>query len=254
MHIDPDGGWIPGVDSKGNIILTAEDGDNAQSLMKFFGTKKNAENYLSTQYTKNTAQIFKVGNVVTLKESNYSKALKDVINQPKKYGSRSENPETPVNYNCHIAGINGALEEDFGEDVRMEAELDMNIDLRDDVVKNCFEPSNPETAVFGRSIVTMGHEHTAAFFGRSKDGTVYIFSKDGKTQAPTITPVIDKVKHRDNNGTLINYGFGAVRGIVDYDGNTLNSEIDTKTGQKVDNTNPENSGYYNLKGQKNENQ
>ena len=53
---------------------------------------------------------------------------------------------------------------------------------------------------------------------------------------------------------MINYGFGAVRGIVDYDGNTLNSEIDTKTGQKVDNTNPENSGYYNLKGQKNENQ
>lgn len=53
---------------------------------------------------------------------------------------------------------------------------------------------------------------------------------------------------------MINKGYGAVRGITDFDGNTLNSEIDTKTGQKVENTDPESSGYYNLKGQKNENQ
>ncbi|PHN01895.1 DUF6443 domain-containing protein [Flavilitoribacter nigricans] len=49
VFIDPTGTkpeWIPSVDDEGNIVLTAERGDNANTLMEFFGGAENASQRL----------------------------------------------------------------------------------------------------------------------------------------------------------------------------------------------------------------
>ncbi|MBX2929416.1 MAG: RHS repeat-associated core domain-containing protein [Saprospiraceae bacterium] len=61
--------WIPGTDDKGNIILTAEKGDNHQTLMTFFGDKANASDFLP-KWALNENVSFNEGDVIKLDESN----------------------------------------------------------------------------------------------------------------------------------------------------------------------------------------
>lgn len=56
LHIDPDGGWIPGVDEDGNITLTAEKGDNVSTLISFFGDEGTALKYVHWGYIYSNIQ------------------------------------------------------------------------------------------------------------------------------------------------------------------------------------------------------
>ena len=51
LLFDPDGRWIPGIDENGKLQLTAEKGDDLNSLYSYFGGKQNAKKYLHSAYS-----------------------------------------------------------------------------------------------------------------------------------------------------------------------------------------------------------
>ncbi len=257
LYSDVDGAWIPGVDENGNIILTPEKGDDYTSLIKFFGNKANARKYLPIVYhTLLGAQTAGLNKPIKLKPSVYSRAIKDAMDHPKKYKPLSEmktveeKENAPKNYNCHMGSLDAAAGKELYDKKRSDEDFKHSQDRRDEVLDECYEPGTPQNAIFGSSLVTMGFEHTAVFFGRSMDGTVYIFSKDDPYSAPTITPVIEKIRYNDPVNGKNKYGFGPVRGVNNNnsdESDTYNKTLDCHTGQTITNKNSTNTGYYNVK-------
>lgn len=76
------------------------------------------------------------------------------------------------------------------------------------VIRKEYKQVNPQEAIFGSTIILFGDMHSVNFFGRSQDGTTYVFSKQGPNVAPEVTPVTNLVGGQpgDNDGNA-NYGF-----------------------------------------------
>jgi len=203
---DPDGRspeWKPGVDNNGNIYLQAEKGDNGATLSKFLGGKVNASKYVSSSQLNDKTKYVEGGRVYLNQNNPYSKATKDVATNPSKYADPSAvGKQLPENYNCHTAAIDGAQGKDF------QNKGVMDVSDRNNALKNDFEKATSSEAVFGKTVVTFGDNHSAVYFGESQDGTVYVFSKSGSNTGPEITPVLNLVggQANDNDGNG-NYGY-----------------------------------------------
>ena len=240
-HIDVEGGWIPSVDEHGNIYVQAEEGDDATTLMSYFGGTNNARRYLPGFYfthafndhytiTSETRVYFNTTNV-------YSQAMADAYRHPDKYKGFDET------YNCHRASINGS------QGKNMVDAGDMDGSERDQVIDDQYESVSPDQAIFGATLVTYGQGHTAVFFGRSKDGSTYLFTKNGQwASVPEIVPAKKLTMYGpegDKGAETI--GYGGVRDIYDNpqnEGNRKNSDGD---GHILNSKGEYNSsGFYNL--------
>ncbi|MGZ5486578.1 MAG: RHS repeat domain-containing protein [Nitrososphaeraceae archaeon] len=255
LFTDPDGGWVPGVDDNGNIILTAEKGDNVKSLYAFFGGKDNAEKYLPTAYmNKNAETIFKIqtGTKIGFNSENvFSKAMNDVKENPSKYKVSDNDNENRANdnYNCHTAAISGTQGKEFHNDRPMD-----DTGERNPALKEGYENVPSQTAEFGETVVTFGDAHSAVFFGKSNDGTAYAFSKQGNNMAPLVVPITELVQ--PSPGSQQPTGNGYVGNPSNFSGKpSYPSSPDspaTKTGQSpgaggkgIKTSNG--TGYFNLK-------
>jgi len=58
--------------------------------------------------------------------------------------------------------------------------------MRDYIIINGYTNVSKEEAILGERIITFGGQHDAVYFRTGKDGTVYVFSKNGGTVAPDI--------------------------------------------------------------------
>ncbi|MCG8332456.1 MAG: RHS repeat-associated core domain-containing protein [Chitinophagales bacterium] len=200
IHTDPTGmaaDWIPSVNDNGDIILTAEEGDNLNSLINFFGSSENAKEYISEGVLNGNAE-FKKGDQITLEDSNYSDAFKHAIENPSDYYEGSGffgyfNP--PENYNCFSACLKGSAGLDFvsnpeiaGEDLFNEVVINGSPDGSQEAQ---FEKVNRSEAQFGKTLVPYSGNHAGVYFGTSKDGTNYTFTKPGVSREPKITKASD---------------------------------------------------------------
>ena len=253
LLIDPDGGWIPGVDDNGRIILTAEKGDNIKTLYTFFGGKKNAEKYLPTVYTGKIAPKMEIttGTKIAFNTKNiFSKAIGDAKNPDNK--AKYEDPkddESGKNYNCHTEALNAARGLEFHN------KPNTDIDERNADIKENFENVGASEAVLGETAITFGDVHTATFFGRSQDGTTYVFSKNGVGGGPTINPIYENTGGVNKKDSSIP-SYGAVGDPSNMNGHAQNSG---STGMKTDKSGREvgaggtgikqsnGTGFYNLK-------
>ena len=128
------------------------------------------------------------------------------------------NPKN-YNYNCHSAAISGSLHKSldyFGY---------MQIDLRDEIIKRDFMNVPAEKAIFGRTVISFGYQRDALFLGKSRDGIVMVFTKNGPYFAPKVMTLDKLVSERP-------YGF--IR------------NIDVNIGL----SGTDGSGYYNPKNNK----
>jgi RHS repeat-associated protein len=204
-YIDKNGDgpeWIPVVDKRGYIYLKAEKGDNGATLAKFLGGTQNASKYVSG-HQLNSKTTYNDGDMVFIKQNNpYSRATRDAATNKAKYGDARIGQKMQDNYNCHTAAVNGSKGKDFHNEGIMD-DADKNRVLR----KEYKQVSRTE-AIFGTTIVTYGNFHSATFFGKSNDGTFWVFSKQGPNVAPEITPAINLVggQKGDEDGNT-NYGF-----------------------------------------------
>jgi len=188
---DPKGGWVPGVTSNGTIYLAAEEGDNLKSLYDFFGSEKNAANYLTTQWTGENASKLKIvtGRTIQFNENNrYSLAMADAAD-PKNAGKYTPEKDPAdnlkKNYNCHSCSINGSKGSSIHDKKYMDG------DERNKILQEDYKNTTAKSAIFGETIITYGDNHTVVFFGRSSDGTTYVFSKEGGVVKPKITKAVN---------------------------------------------------------------
>lgn len=247
--IDPNGAWVV-VPTRSKLFVMSEPGDNYKSLITFFGSEQNALYYLS----QNLLDIVKEDNakfyfLAFNETNNLSMAWTDVVKNSKKYGrrdeeefmlSRDENFEDKLsesaykriyskraeigykinnpkydNYNCHSAAIAGSLHYPLNTFGTMFGSLQTAIILQ------FYDNITPDKAVFGRTIITFGDHHSALYLGKSRNGMITVFTKNGAYFAPKIMDLNVLEKYRS-------YGF------------IRNAEIEdplTKSG----------SGYYNPK-------
>ena len=183
--IDPTGmepEWIPSVNMNGQIILTAEAGDNSESLSQFFGGKDNGSRFVDDIYLSGVIS-YSEGDQVKLNDSNvFSQSMSF-------YFENRESFENSNNtYDCKEACASTTLENppllkiesrfkkmtpsrarDWGNTWNSKEEV-QNIDLQ-----------------FGRtfsvwnwtSALNLFATHAAVFFGKDNFGEEYFFTKNG---------------------------------------------------------------------------
>jgi hypothetical protein len=256
--IDVGGGWVPGVDNAGAIYIQAEPGDNYETLIKFFGSEKNALKYLTPGMINNTKQGVTTNIMLYFRVKNpYTTAMRDSYKHREKYvletgeGSISmEKNAKNANYNCHSV-IEGVIGAEFHNDKAMDE------NERNRLIRDYGEEVNPDAAEFGGTVITFGDSHSAVFFGKSSDGSAYAFTKDGPNSPPLIMKVMD-ITGADNTNTIESKhnSYGMV-GSISSDNPSKQMEYNSvgkqsnNYGQEINSygsTNKSNgSGYYNIK-------
>ncbi|MCO6173624.1 hypothetical protein NHF50_01055 [Flavobacterium sp. NRK F10] len=209
--------WTP--DKNGNLI--AEKGDNTKTLAKYLGTTtkdvSNRFTLTSTGKSLSEDHEFTEGSKVTL-NNNYSRALvksngekglttEEITNEGLGLGdSYSRSNKKTDSYNCTDGATCGVL----GVEITPQ-----NADLygKGDILsfdsflnnRNQFDKVSQNDAVFGKTIYQFGYDHAAVYYGTSKDGTVYVFSKNGEYVKPQITTLKSVESLYGNHTGIYNY-------------------------------------------------
>lgn len=198
--IDPDGmsAWKP--DSQGNLI--AEQGDNAGTLSTYLNTSlDNAQTMIDNQKLKITVNTsdrdgslsvdVKDGEKLTL-DNVYTRSI---TNSTSSYttdkmtaGIAPNGLATPEDkYNCWGSAIAGSQGKEINPSVAMPSENTFDGNL----IAN-YSSVKPENAEFGKTVLRYGSEdnnltqHGAVFYGKSKDGTEYVYTKNGYYAKPEV--------------------------------------------------------------------
>nr|WP_255578682.1 RHS repeat-associated core domain-containing protein [Chitinophaga sp. sic0106] len=203
--IDPDGmaPWVPEVqenkDKSGKVVsaqlvLRKEAGDNAKTLSAFLGVDQKEGQKLFNTMDKNGV-VALPNSVSGVKEINAS--IKDYVDDPGKYGTTML---TDQNYNCWecATSISQDRTPDFGNVMTKE-------DFKTDITANYTDVTdNPSQYKFGETVVRFAESkwsifsgsysvttHGALYLGTSKEGTQYLWSKDGTTAKPKVETLTD---------------------------------------------------------------
>ncbi|ELR68626.1 hypothetical protein C900_00204 [Fulvivirga imtechensis AK7] len=205
--IDPDGRsseWIP--DSEGNLI--AEKGDNAQTLADFQGISySEAAKQLKDQgYIDNNGNsTLKVGDKVELdnlftrsiENSTSDLTLDKAINGTSKTGATSED-----NYNCWGAACAGSQ----GKEIKVGVGIP-DPDTFDNNLKKDYTPTTENKSQFGKTVLRFADsdnqtQHGAVYYGKSQDGTTYVYTKNGWYLKPEVMKLSDLQNKIPSYGTV----------------------------------------------------
>lgn len=221
--IDPDGmaAWVP--DAQGNLI--AEAGDNEQTLAKFLSvSEKDAAKLISDQNLKReqittietnpidatkdivttqgdveTGQSLKLNNVFTesIKNSTSDLTLDAAIAGTSKTGATPED-----NYNCWGSAISGSQGKEIKVGVGIPDPKTFDTKLSSD-----YTPTTEANAQFGKTVLRFADagnntQHGAVFYGKSQDGTTYVYTKNGWYLKPEVMKLSDLQTKIPDYGTV----------------------------------------------------
>lgn len=193
--VDPDGMqaiWQP--DKKGNLV--AEKGDNINTLAKFLGTSVKD---VKERFTTRTNFQIKEGDKVKL-NNNVTRAIErsnggtvEEIREGKAKPDRKND-----NYVCDQA----AQMANAGEEItpkNAEKYDQFPNPMAFDSTPGYSEVKNLDGIKIGEGIISIAGQHTVSYYGTSKDGTVYAFTKDGDEAAPKVLPLNQIIKGFNND-------------------------------------------------------
>lgn len=213
--IDPDGmlAWIP--DENGNLI--AEQGDNAQTLATFLGV----------DYTEALSVLSNQGYVV---DGNYFAQIQegDNVNLNNSFTQSLENsksnfttdallhyeatreligtgPTAEDYYNCWGSAYSGSQ----GDAIKVGVGIALGSTF-DDLLTSEYTQTVESSAQFGKTVLRFADaqndvQHGAVFYGKSQDGTTYVYTKNGwyiKPEIMKLSELQDKIP-----------SYGTVKGI-----------------------------------------
>lgn len=226
--IDPDGmkaitnEWVP--DENGNLI--AENGDNAQTLATYLNISQeeaqkkinnqnlNRDNYVQLDAPVTAGQTLTLDNVFTrslasdgglatgdsrLKYNCWGSACAGVIGKEIKFGVGIDAPATFDNILKTDFSSVDATNAKFGETI-------LRFTSNKPYAEKQFDPYEKAGLLSRDPNAVGGSLHGAVFYGRSQDGTTYIYTKNGWNEAPRIM----KLSDLENNSY---YNYGTVRGL-----------------------------------------
>lgn len=179
---DPDGGWVPGVDDNGKIILTAEKGDNVSTLYAFFGGKENAKEYLPTVWTNS-----KTASTIKLQEGDkvYFNSNNNFSQTMSYYQRNKEKFDSKPTYDCKDLCASLVLKDEAKTNTDGTGNSSSDVYSFGRTWKNKVEIDESEQE-FGESFSYWSWtppigDHAAIFFGRDQEGNEYFFTKNGKS-------------------------------------------------------------------------
>jgi RHS repeat-associated protein len=195
---DPTGMWVP--DADGNLI--AEEGDGITSLAKFQNITYNEakEQLLSQGYKiKDDYLDLKVGDKITM-DNVYTKSISNSSSTCTTEGylagtiTKKDNPPVPEDYyNCWGSAIAGSQ----GKDIKMGVGI-KKAELFDSELSENYSSVSSSDAKFGKTVLRFADskneaQHGAVYYGTSKDGTVYVYTKNGWELKPTVMKLTDLI-------------------------------------------------------------
>ena len=197
--IDPDGRtpWEPEVqenkdkDGKATgvqLVLRKEEGDNEKTLAKFLNVDQTKASQLySTMKNGVVTPTNDIQGVAPINE-----AINNMVQNKDDYPTNSMGTILAnTNYNCFQSALSTTQGEapDYSSNTSQESFKNQ--------IKNDYKNVGKDEAAFGKTIVTFGYkslfgfgsaetEHAATYLGQSKDGTIFLWSKNGQYYPPTI--------------------------------------------------------------------
>ena len=180
---DPTGllDWEP--DKNGNLI--AEKGDNAQTLFTFLGiSQTNAQQMINNQNiateTNNGSVSVKAGETLTL-DNVYTRSINNSTSDltvDVDISGTSQTGATPEDYyNCWGSAIAGSQ----GQEIQVGVGIPYP-NIFDDKLVSDYTPITEANAKFGKTVLRFADgenntQHGAVFYGKSQDGTTYVYTK-----------------------------------------------------------------------------
>ena len=199
--MDPNGEevWIPGLDNDNNIIVTQEEGDDLNSFKKFMGPAYGEEEI------QNMFDQLKDGSINLTKTygrefQSMTNAINDAYNDP--------DFEKSENYNCWGAALAvtscSKLQGNGPNDITGISFWYNRLENFDNSLSSSFLQGSPETASVGKTVLRFGkndndNPHGAVYLGRDRNGTEYVFTKNGWVIRPQITTT-ERMLHENNYG------------------------------------------------------
>ncbi len=214
--IDPDGRsalWVP--DSEGNLI--AEAGDSTQSLADYQGISyTEAAKQLEDQgYTIDNKGILslKIGDKVEL-DNVFTESIDNstggfstdvmmgLTPPPSGSGAGVTRGTTEDNYNCWGSACAGSQGKKIDNTVGIALPTTFDTNLTTD-----YTPATSANASFGKTVLRFADggnntQHGAVFYGKSKNGTTYVYSKNGWHAKPEVMKLSDLQTKIPSYGTV----------------------------------------------------
>lgn len=204
---DPNGAWSP--DADGNLI--AESGDDILSLYDYFGGAKSWEDVSGIFYSMDagangiTASNL-AGNTVVLDNvftrsiaNSTSNLTTDVFLAYQRTGVLTAQPTPEDYYNCWGSAIAGSS----GREIVQGVGIQQGQTFDNILLANYNNTNDP---VFGQTVLRFanqdGVQHGAVYYGSSRDGTVYVYTKNGWYIKPEIMKLNNLLHKIPSYGTV----------------------------------------------------
>ncbi len=210
--VDPDGRGVWRPDSEGNLI--AEEGDSKATLATHLNvSEEEAGEMIANQNLETTPG--EAGGVATVKEgqtlqvdNNMTRSIKNsdgITTDQELAGDTSKSYDDNDKYNCH-GSCKAAV---TGQEINNKTANATAPSLADPIFqsnsaqefKDATTEVSPDQAVFGKTIITVGTSHSAVYYGKSKDGTPYVYSKNGHRVKPEVAKLskVTKIYNKSGN-------------------------------------------------------
>jgi RHS repeat-associated protein len=208
FFIDPDGmqaianEWIP--DAEGNLI--AEKVDNAKTLATFQNiSEADATKQLNDQgYIDSAGSLILMAGDKVTPDNEYTKSIEkstsDYTLDNAIAGTSTTGPTPEDNYNCWGSAIAGSQGNKIEVGVGIPDPKTFDATLSSDYV----DTSKPE---FGKTVLRFADtgnnvQHGAVFYGKSSDGTTYVYTKNGWYLKPEVMKLSDLHSKIPSYGTV----------------------------------------------------
>ncbi|SFF11479.1 hypothetical protein SAMN05518672_1184 [Chitinophaga sp. CF118] len=203
---DPDGRsaeWVPSIqinkDKNGNetggqVVVQMEKGDNAKTLASYLGVGgKKAEQLMSTMDKSGTIKLSDdVPGVSAI-----NGAINDMITNSDNYSHNwlgATETFGDKNYNCWTCAL-AVTQGETPDFSKITSQSSFISDIKNNYTNVSSDPSKFQ---FGKTAISFGSRrdfglgdvevsHGAVYLGKSKDGTVYVFTKNGFYYPPQIS-------------------------------------------------------------------
>ena len=194
LLIDPTGmgpEWKPGTDRFGNLTLTAEKGDDYESLKKFFKTDEAFNRFVPRSAADKN---FKEGDVLYLKDNIFSQSIRAAREHPEIFKSDKSDKSFETNYDCKTFSIyTGIMKTYVDHDTKSISDPRRFGDIWES--KDKIDPSERvpgETISYwpwATGIIPL--DHSAIHFGYDNSGTEYFITKNGELYEPKVSSYDD---------------------------------------------------------------
>lgn len=219
-HKDPDGNWVPTIGPNGHIQFIAEQWDDYKTMIKFFGSKKIMKEFIPQKTIKAMKKMkrresYAGGEFIYANPANmFSTIMKDVKSKSHLFSwdGTGDFGRYGKSYNCYFMATHAVACDEFPDAWEHSGRTNnsgdyypvaMSLGDYTNWMDEWYEPIGDSEPIFGLTIINFTAQHTAVYFGKSKEGDVYVFTKNGGMYAPTI------MKLKDMNHAISDHPFSS---------------------------------------------